>query len=235
MSWQYDNANGTLDKKEARNRLARIREGSLSRRTYNFLIGLIVAVSFLFISLEYTYLLNNPWVIESLNPVFIIACYIVPFVGIIIMALANRERIGLMVVGYIMTTFTLGFLMAIALTGYDAASIQRALLITAVIAISFATLGFAWPQLFRRIFPICMVALGIMIIIELVMMFLSIPSGWNDWVVIVIFCGLIGYDFYQAATDEPTVDNDIWYACEIYLDLINIFLRVLNITGRSRD
>ena len=61
MSWQYDNANGTLDKQEARNRLARIREGSLSRRTYNFLIGLIVAVSFLFIGLEYTYLLNNPW------------------------------------------------------------------------------------------------------------------------------------------------------------------------------
>ena len=59
--------------------------------------------------------------------------------------------------------------------------------------------------------------------------------GWNDWVVIVIFCGLIGYDFYQAATDEPTVDNAIWYACENYLDLINIFLRVLNITGRSRD
>ena len=108
-------------------------------------------------------------------------------------------------------------------------------LITAIIAISFATLGFAWPQLFRRIFPICMIALGIMIIIELVMMFLGIPSGWNDWVVIVIFCGLIGYDFYQAATDEPTVDNAIWYACEIYLDLINIFLRVLNITGRSRD
>ena len=235
MSWQYDYTNRTIDEQEVSDRLARTKPGGLSRRTYHFLTGAIVAASLLVIGLEYTYCLNNPWIIESLNFAFVIACYVVPFAGIIIMALAGREHLGLMVVGYCMVTLTLGFLMAIVLTGYTAASIQRAILITAIIAISFATLGFAWPQLFRRIFPICVAALGIMIIIELVMMFLGIPSGWNDWVVIVIFCGLIGYDFYQAATDEPTVDNAIWYACEIYLDLINIFLRVLNITGRSRN
>ena len=235
MSWQYDYANRTIDEQEVSDRLARTKPGGLSRRTYHFLTGAIVAASLLVIGLEYTYCLNNPWIIESLNLAFVIACYVVPFAGIIIMTLADREHLGLMVVGYCMVTLTLGFLMAIVLTGYTAASIQRAILITAIIAISFATLGFAWPQLFRRIFPICVAALGIMIIIEIVMMFLGIPSGWNDWVVIVIFCGLIGYDFYQAATDEPTVDNAIWYACEIYLDLINIFLRVLNITGRSRD
>ena len=235
MSWQYDYTNRTIDEREVSDRLARTKPGGLSRRAYHFLIGAIVAASLMTIGLEYTYCLNNPWIIESLNLAFVIACYVVPFAGIIIMALAGREHLGLMVVGYCMVTLTLGFLMAIVLTGYTAASIQRAILITAIIAISFATLGFAWPQLFRRIFPICVAALGIMIIIEIVMMFLSIPSGWNDWVVIVIFCGLIGYDFYQAATDEPTVDNAIWYACEIYLDLINIFLRVLNITGRSRD
>lgn len=235
MSWQYDYTNRTINEREVSDRLARTKPGGLSRRTYHFLTGAIVAASLLVIGLEYTYCLNNPWIIESLNLAFVIACYVVPFAGIIIMALAGREHLGLMVVGYCMVTLTLGFLMAIVLTEYTAASIQRAILITAIIAISFATLGFAWPQLFRRILPICMIALSIMIIIELVMMFLSIPSGWNDWVVIVIFCGLIGYDFYQAATDEPTVDNAIWYACEIYLDLINIFLRVLNITGRSRD
>ena len=235
MSWQYDYTNRTIDEQEVSNRLARTKPGGLSRRAYHFLTGAIVAASLMIIGLEYTYCLNNPWIIESLNLAFVIACYVVPFAGIIIMALASREHLGLMVVGYCMVTLTLGFLMAIVLTGYTAASIQRAILITAIIAISFATLGFAWPQLFRRIFPICVAALGIMIIIEIVMMFLNIPSGWNDWVVIVIFCGLIGYDFYQAATDEPTVDNAIWYACEIYLDLINIFLRVLNITGRSRD
>lgn len=235
MSWQYDYTNRTIDEQEVSDRLARTKPGGLSRRTYHFLTGAIVAASLLVIGLEYTYCLNNPWIIESLNFAFVIACYVVPFAGIIIMALAGREHLGLMVVGYCMVTLTLGFLMAIVLAEYTAASIQRAILITAIIAISFATLGFAWPQLFRRIFPICVATLGIMIIIELVMMFLGIPSGWNDWVVIVIFCGLIGYDFYQAATDEPTVDNAIWYACEIYLDLINIFLRVLNITGRSRN
>ena len=197
MSWQYDYTNRTIDEQEVSDRLARTKPGGLSRRTYHFLTGAIVAASLLVIGLEYTYCLNNPWIIESLNFAFIIACYVVPFAGIIIMALAGREHLGLMVVGYCMVTLTLGFLMAIVLTEYTAASIQRAILITAIIAISFATLGFAWPQLFRRIFPIC--------------------------------------DFYQAATDEPTVDNAIWYACEIYLDLINIFLRVLNITGRSRN
>ena len=181
MSWQYDYTNRTIDEQEVSDRLARTKPGGLSRRTYHFLTGAIVAASLLVIGLEYTYCLNNPWIIESLNFAFVIACYVVPFAGIIIMALAGREHLGLMVVGYCMVTLTLGFLMAIVLTEYTAASIQRAILITAIIAISFATLGFAWPQLFRRIFPICVAALGIMIIIELVMMFLGIPSGFKPY------------------------------------------------------
>ena len=234
MSWQYDYTNRTIDEQEVSDRLARTKPGGLSRRTYHFLTGAIVAASLLVIGLEYTYCLNNPWIIESLNFAFVIACYVVPFAGIIIMALAGREHLGLMVVGYCMVTLTLGFLMAIVLTEYTAASIQRAILITAIIAISFATLGFIRPDIFRRLYVVCFWGLTAMIIIELVMLLLGVHHTWQDWVVIAIFCGFIGYDFYNAANDEPTVDNAIIYACDIFLDIVNVFLRILNIAGERK-
>ena len=90
MSWQYDYTNRTIDEQEVSDRLARTKPGGLSRRTYHFLTGAIVAASLLVIGLEYTYCLNNPWIIESLNFAFVIACYVVPFAGIIIMALASN-------------------------------------------------------------------------------------------------------------------------------------------------
>ena len=76
MSWQYDYTNRTIDEQEVSDRLARTKPGGLSRRTYHFLTGAIVAASLLVIGLEYTYCLNNPWIIESLNFAFVIACYV---------------------------------------------------------------------------------------------------------------------------------------------------------------
>ena len=105
---------------------------------------------------------------------------------------------------------------------------------TAVITATFATLGFIRPDIFRRLYVVCFWGLTAMIIIELVMLLFGVHHTWQDWVVIAIFCGFIGYDFYNAANDEPTVDNAIIYACDIFLDIVNVFLRILNIAGERK-
>ena len=51
-------------------------------------------------------------------------------------------------------------------------------------------------------------------------------------VVILLFCGFIGYDVYRASTALPTFTNALWYAVDLYLDIINVFLRLLALFGR---
>ena len=72
------------------------------------------------------------------------------------------------------------------------------------------------------------------IIMLVVMLFMGVSQTWIDFVVIVVFCGFIGYDFHKAMYDEPTLVNAVYNASELFLDIINVFVRVLSILG-NRD
>ena len=50
-----------------------------------------------------------------------------------------------------------------------------------------------------------------------------------DYIVIILFCGFLGYDSYRMSVDEATVPNAIFHASNIYIDIVNILLRVLDI------
>jgi FtsH-binding integral membrane protein len=55
---------------------------------------------------------------------------------------------------------------------------------------------------------------------------------WIDWVVVGIFCGYIGYDWARANAIPKTLDNAVDSAAAIYIDIINLFIRILSIMGR---
>jgi len=54
-----------------------------------------------------------------------------------------------------------------------------------------------------------------------------------DWIVAAIFCGYIGYDWGKASALPKTVDNAVDSAAALYMDIINLFLRVLSIIGKK--
>ncbi len=61
-----------------------------------------------------------------------------------------------------------------------------------------------------------------------------------DWVILFVFFGLTVYDMnkIKQLQDEPDLDQNklhIYGAMELYLDFINIFIRILSIFGKSRD
>ena len=68
--------------------------------------------------------------------------------------------------------------------------------------------------------------------VEIVLSLLGISQSITDIAVILIFCGFIGYDVYRSQADAPTVSNAIWYGVELYLDIINVFMRLLQLFGR---
>lgn len=61
-----------------------------------------------------------------------------------------------------------------------------------------------------------------------------------DWVILLVFFGITAYDMnkIKQLSMIDTIDQDkihIYGAMELYLDFINIFLRILSIFGKRRD
>lgn len=61
-----------------------------------------------------------------------------------------------------------------------------------------------------------------------------------DWVILLIFFGVTIYDInkIKALQMEPNIDQEkvhIYCAMQLYLDFINIFLRILSIFGKRRN
>ena len=65
--------------------------------------------------------------------------------------------------------------------------------------------------------------------------FASTSMVWLDWIVVLIFCCYVGFDVSLARNRPKTLDNAVDSACGLYLDLINIFIRLLAIFGRNHD
>ena len=60
-----------------------------------------------------------------------------------------------------------------------------------------------------------------------------------DWVILFVFFGITAYDMnkLKSATSSNIIAKDkihIYFAMELYLDFINIFLRVLSLLGKRR-
>jgi FtsH-binding integral membrane protein len=73
------------------------------------------------------------------------------------------------------------------------------------------------------------------IVVEVVEIFIfGIHHNVIDWIVVVIFCGYIGYDWARANRIPKTVDNAVDCAASLYIDIINLFIRILRIMGRKR-
>jgi FtsH-binding integral membrane protein len=53
--------------------------------------------------------------------------------------------------------------------------------------------------------------------------------------VALIFCGYIGLDWHRAQQFPKTLNNAVDSAADIYLDVVNLFVRILSITGKRRD
>jgi len=118
---------------------------------------------------------------------------------------------------------------------YEPTLVLEAIQITAMVTVVMMILGSAFPKFFQSIYRGLFLALLAVIIIELFQIFiLKRHSDWIDWAVVLIFCGYIGYDWGRANRIPKTIDNAIDSAAAIYMDIINLFVRILRILGRRR-
>ena len=74
-----------------------------------------------------------------------------------------------------------------------------------------------------------------LILCEVVLMIFHVNQMATSWIAAGLFSLYLGYDMYRSQQFPKTVRNAIRSSLDIYLDLANLFLRLLQILGKRND
>ena len=129
----------------------------------------------------------------------------------------------------------MGLLLTSYLTLFTEATIYSAFLATGIIVVSMMLISLFFPAFFLSLGRVLIFALLGSIAVELIGgLLLHYPMFWMNYVIVVIFAGYVGFDWAKAQVYPKTMDNAIDSAADIYIDIVNIFIRLLSIMGRKK-
>lgn len=185
---------------------------------------------------------------ESLNNMVYSAFEVWLFVelGVVIAASVaiNKRKVALSAVLFGVYAIVNGLTLSVIFYAYELGSIQEIFLLTAAMFAGMAVIGATTKIDLTKVGSILMMALWGVILVTFVNMLFLHNSGidlFMDYVGVVIFVGLTAYDTQKlkslARSGEVENSNLIAIYCgmELYLDFINLFLRLLRLFGRSRN
>ncbi|MCS6233276.1 hypothetical protein G3488_20835 [Shewanella baltica] len=198
---------------------------------YNLVIGLTLIWGF---AVNYWMVTNiDPEAIVSVNPwIFFIGYFASCFFGIYLFQKSSNPIVSF--IGYNFVVVPFGLIINMVVSQYDPELVTEAIRITGLVTIAMMCLGTLFPAFFQKISGALTIALVLVIVVELIEVFIfNTHHGILDWIVVLIFCGYIGYDWGRANQIPKTIDNAIDSAAALYMDIINLFLRILRILGRK--
>lgn len=224
-----------FDNKEAK--YERLHSGlcdTISARTYNLLVGLSVfyeIVANFIISFLFKGFFTS---ISGVGTIlFIIGYFICCLAGSFIARSNSNPLISFL--GYNLIVVPIGILLS-AVIPYTAIDLViRALFLTVVIVAIMIVAATIYPTIFAKMGTALFLALIITIVVELISSIFGYRGTLIDNIVVLLFSLYIGYDWYVAQSYPKTVDNAIDSAIDIYLDVINIFIRILSILSKNKN
>lgn len=210
-------------------------EVELTERQYNLVIGGVLLWGFLLNFLMVTFF-SAPILrmVESAGAVgFLIGYFALVIVGSI---LIGKDSAALSFVGYNLIALPVGVVVCACVDGISVGVVQSAVLVTAIVTLSFMILATLVPGFFLGMGRALIVGLAVALVAEAVSMFIFRRySSIYEWLFVGIFALYIGYDWARANTCARTMDNAVDLAASLYLDIINLFLRILEIMSRRKD
>ena len=176
----------------------------------------------------------DPLVIAGINQwVFFGGYFASCFAGIYLFNTSPNPLVSF--VGYNLVVVPFGLIVNVIVHQYNPELVQAAIRVTALVTMLMMTLGSIFPSFFEKIIGGLTLALLAVIVVEVVEIFIfGIHHGVIDWIVVGIFCGYIGYDWARANKIPCTPDNAVDSAAALYMDIINLFIRILRIMGRKK-
>lgn len=203
----------------------------ISSTLYNAVIGLCLFWGFLVNWLLVASI--HPELLLAIEPwVFFIGYFASCIYGVYLFNSSTKPLVSF--IGYNFVVVPFGLIVNLVVSTYDPSIVLEAIKVTAGVTLVMMILGSMYPAFFKKISGALTIALLAVIVVELFQVFiLGIHQNWLDWVVAVIFCGYIGYDWGRANQIPKTLDNAVDSAAALYMDIINLFLRILRILGRK--
>ena len=206
----------------------------ISVRRYNAVMLLTLLWGFLVNTvMVYYFAIPIMRMLSGVGPLWIfIGYFVLAIAGIAISARSTNPWISFL--GYNLLVLPIGVLLCLILPGIPVAIVTKALLLTGIVTATMTLLGLVAPNVFLGMGRTLFIALIVGILAELVATFLFHYSGTAfDWLFVVLFSGYIGYDVAKSQIYPKTVDNAVDCALDIYLDIINIFIRLLALLSRK--
>ncbi|MBQ3089304.1 MAG: US12 family protein [Oscillospiraceae bacterium] len=137
-------------------------------------------------------------------------------------------------IAYNLLVLPIGILLSLAVAPVSMTVVRSALIGTAVFVVAMIAISSARPDFFLSMGSTLRVSLIATIIAELVLMLLGFGTSLLDYLVVAIFSMYLGFDWARANQCAPTARNAILSATQIYLDIVNIFIRLLSILSKNR-
>lgn len=205
---------------------------NIEARTYNFILGACVVWGLFANFIICKYFTD---VALNMNPLVLIIGYIVlAFAGILISRKSDSALISF--IGYNMVVIPVGLVLSISVYAYGGINsdvVTNAFMCTMIITALMLVAGTLFPDKFIKLGNVLGIALLCILVSSIVFLFIRTDSIITSWLCAVVFSLYIGYDIAKANKKAFTADNAVDSAVDLYLDIINLFLRLLRILGRS--
>lgn len=174
----------------------------------------------------------------------VIGSFLVSLLGIFgAHAAASANSFPFATLCYFFIAAPMGFMLGPVVALYTAASVLKIFAVTSLLTLGLGLFGALFPRSLESWGVWLFGALWLLIIAQFAVMigaaFGATPQQSTlhlfDWIGVAIFSALIIFDFNRAARVQPTHVNALLVAIEIFLDFINIFIRLLQLFGKARD
>ena len=202
---------------------------TLSKNAYNLVIGGCLLYGFI-VNALIVWLCGDLFI--NMNYlVFLIGYFVLGFAGIMISTYSKNPVVSF--IGYNMVVVPIGAVLSVCLPGYAFKEILLAIIVTGAVVGILTVLASTKPQLFSKLGVTLFISLIVALLGEIVAMLLGYTGNIFNWIFVIIFSLCIGYDWHKAQMYPKTLDNAVDSALDLYLDIINLFIRLLDIIKKD--
>ena len=205
----------------------------ISTAAFNGVIGGVVLYGLL-VNAAICYIFQDRML--YVNPILLIVAYIVCCIAGTMLS-AKSDNPILSFVGYNLVVVPVGLVVSISVYAYGGISseiVVQAFLITLLDTAVMVGISVIKPEWFGKLGGLLLICLSGLIVAEIVLLILRVDQTITAWIGAAIFSIYIGYDFQRAQLFPKTLDDAVDCALDIYLDVINLFLKILRILGKAK-
>ena len=169
---------------------------------------------------------------------------IIELVAVLLFSLLFR-KLSATVVGILYFVYAMinGVTLATVFAVFELSSIIYLFVISAVIFAVLGIKGYKTNKDLSSWSPYITVFLIAGLVLSIINLFIIKSSMLDliiDWLILALFCGITIYDInkIKALQNVPDINQEkiyVYCAMQLYLDFINIFLRILSIFGKRRN